>query len=166
MIQSLNSYLAMTTGASVVLPLYFDFVLRRFKATKQQIQLMQSFSLLFLGATLSTLATLNFSLSLVVGLLASPLSFVRAPPKVSDWRLHAAICVMLVLLYNCVSPPAVLYWLQLYTGQEMNMMLLAMAKAWGAQGVWTSLVIWGVWWPAWVVGGVVLFSGSFEAASK
>ena len=156
----------MTTGASLILPLYFDFVLRRFKATKQQIQLMQSFSLLFLGATLSTLATLNFSLALVVGLLTSPLSFVRAPPKVSDRRLHAAICIVLGLLYNGVSPPAVLYWLKLYTGQNMNTILLAMAKAWGAQGVWTSLVIWGVWWPAWVIGGVVLFSGSLGPPSK
>ena len=70
------------------------------------------------------------------------------------------------VLYALISPPVVLYaiatGLQGVFGIEglgVEGLLVEMARGWVAQGVWTGLVVWGVWWPAWVVGGGVLGSG-------
>ncbi len=134
---------------------------------------MQSFSLLLLGTSLATLATLNFSLAFVVGVLASPLSFVRPLPgptaalptvlgKVGrEYRygLQVTIGLAATVLYTATSPPVVLYALCWYFSQDVGGLLLEMAKGWSVQGVYTSFVIWAVWWPAWVVGGIALFSG-------
>ncbi|KAK7937396.1 glycosyl phosphatidyl inositol protein transamidase complex subunit [Apiospora aurea] len=70
------------TLLSLVLPHALSFFLvTTYKPTHQQYQLITSFFLLLLGMFLSTLATLNFSLAFLVGLLATPLTFVRPFPK-------------------------------------------------------------------------------------
>jgi len=46
-----------------------------------------------------------------------------------------------------------------YQGRGLDAVLVELAKGWAAQGVWTEFVLWGVWWPAWVVGGIVVGSG-------
>jgi GPI-anchor transamidase subunit GAA1 len=136
------------------------------------VKVLQSFSLLFLGATLSTLATLNFSLAFVLGVLASPLVFIRPIPSLpppssvvsmddAQVYLHRlAISFPALVLYAACSPSVVLYMLNGYFIGDIAWTLSEMAKGWVAQGVWTSLAIWGIWWPAWVVGGTVLFSGA------
>lgn len=148
---------------------------------------MQSFSLLLLGATLSTLATLNFSLAFLIGLICAPLSFIRPLPSLWSMRSQQqsaskttnsaatkqprnifispwVISVPTALLYTLISPPVVLYildWAFLHIGLEE--ILVEMARAWHAQGSWTGMcVVWGVWWPAWVVGGAVLGSGMLK----
>lgn len=169
--QYLAVSLQIVTATSLVLPVYLSTILvRGFNASSQQFQLMQSFSLLLLGAILSTLATLNFSLAFVVGILASPLSFVRPLPKLSssssrqitnEKRKHAidvAVGVIAALLHATVSPPVMLYALSWYWRLDLEWTLVEIAKGWVAQGVYTSFVVWAVWWPAWVIGGVVLFS--------
>lgn len=131
---------------------------------------MQSFSLLFIGATLSTWATINFSLALLVGLLASPLCFARPvplkaliAPKSDDEKksaaLNLAIHLPAALAWLVASPPTAVYAISWYSGKDISWLLIEIAKGWLAQGVWSNLVIWSVWWPAWVLGGVVLFSG-------
>lgn len=137
------------------------------KSTSQQIQVLQSFSLLFLGATLSTWATINFSLALLVGLLASPLSFARPISLPSSGGngvksisvLEFCSSIPLALLYLILSPPLAIIAVTRYSESSLGSVLLEIAKGWSAQGVWSYLVIWGVWWPAWIIGGIVLFSG-------
>lgn len=47
-----------------------------------------------------------------------------------------------------------------YGEQGLGVVLAELAKGWVAQGVWTEFVVWGVWWPAWVVAGTVSWSGA------
>lgn len=39
------------------------------------------------------------------------------------------------------------------------------AFGWRVWGMYTSVVVWGVWWPAWLVGAVVVL-GRPEAVQK
>ena len=145
------------------MPAYFSNVLtQRLGASTQQLQVLQSFSLLIFAATLSMLATLNFSQAFVVGVVAAPLSFARPLPKLSQPLLTAAIAVPSIILWTAVSPPVMLYAVTWLWKLEVRWLLVEMAKGWVAQGVWTGVVIWGLWWPAWVVGGISLFSGVFK----
>ena len=121
--------------------------------------LIKSFSLLALGICLSTLSTLNFSLGFFVGVLCSPLAFVQ-PVSVSSrsgiWVVVAAIIAM-----QLVSP---LNWFYLFSRLEFGQKASELARmylfAWKVWGVWTPLVWWCIWWPAWVAGLVVLVAPS------
>lgn len=124
----------------------------KFQPTAQQYALMQSFSLLLLGMFLSTLATLNFSLSLMVGLLSTPLSFVRPWPSLPAARWASA------LLLHLLAPTAVLalwsaYW---SAWSSLGEVLREAAFGWHVWSMYTSVVVWGVWWPAWLVGAVAV----------
>lgn len=158
--------------SSYLLPLYLSGVLVRvWRASVQQLQMMQSFSLLFVGATLSTWATINFSLALIVGLLAAPLSFIRPVSLGSSSTepnaiLNIAYSVICSLAWVITSPPMALFTLSWYVGKDITWMLVEIAKGWAAQGVWSILVIWSVWWPAWVLGGIVLFSSILRPADS
>ncbi|ROV90739.1 hypothetical protein VSDG_08327 [Cytospora chrysosperma] len=145
------------TVLNVALPHLISHLLSaKFRPTAQQYSLMQSFSLLLLGMFLSSLATLNFSLSLMVGLLSSPLSFVRAWPgsPAARWACTAVL--------NLVAPTAVLaMWSAYWWGASMGVgsigeVLREAAFGWRVWGMYTSVVVWGVWWPAWLVGAVVV----------
>lgn len=179
--QRLTYILHAFTALTLALPVFLARHLSRMPI--QQIQVMQSFSLLLLGATLSTLATLNFSLAFLIGLLCAPFSFIRPLPSLltsqvqqqsasktpakesttpgNQLVLHLAIILPTALLYALIAPPMVLYlldWTYLHLG--LQEILVEMARAWHAQGSWTGLcIVWAVWWPAWVVGGAVLGSG-------
>ncbi|KAK4497490.1 hypothetical protein PRZ48_011941 [Zasmidium cellare] len=150
--------------SSYLLPIYLSGVLVRvWDASVQQLQMLQSFSLLFVGATLSTWATINFSLALIVGLLASPLSFIRpitlgTSPTEPNALLNIVHAVATSFVWLITSPPLALFALSWYLGKDITWMLVEIAKGWAAQGVWSILVIWSVWWPAWVLGGIVLVS--------
>ncbi|KAK5716471.1 Glycosyl phosphatidyl inositol protein transamidase complex subunit [Elasticomyces elasticus] len=158
--------------SSLVLPLIASLILvRSFQVEKQQLQLLQSFSLLLLGAATSTLATLNFSLAFVVGVLASPLSFIRPLPRAGEmtvskkldlWTQRAVGWTVLQSMvyagWVAISPPAILYEACSFLGLDTEHVLVEVAKGWNAQGVYTAGMVWGVWWPAWFLGGVVLFS--------
>jgi glycosylphosphatidylinositol transamidase len=130
---------------------------------------MQCFSLLFLGATLSTWATINFSLALIVGLLASPLAFVRPLPlSKGDGQsstFSVALSIPTTLLYLVASPPVALYGISWYYGKDIAWLLMEVANGWVAQGVWTNLMIWSVWWPAWVLAGISLYSGAVRPST-
>lgn len=155
------------TILNVALPHLISHLLSaKFRPTAQQYSLMQSFSLLLLGMYLSSLATLNFSLSLMVGLLSSPLSFTRPWPKMPAMRW---ICTVLL---NLVAPTAVLaMWSAYWWGGSMGVgsigeVLREAAFGWRVWGMYTSVVVWGVWWPAWLVGAVVVLGRPEAAAEK
>ncbi len=117
------------------------------------------------------LATLNFSLAFIIGLLCAPLSFIRPfphlPPRATivtaadamDYVGALAECTLPNLIYLIFSPVVAPFLISAFFRKGVEWTLLEMARGWVAQGVWTSLVVWGVWWPAWVVGGSVMFSG-------
>ncbi|ORY60719.1 Gaa1-like protein [Pseudomassariella vexata] len=117
--------------------------------TPQHYQLFSSFSLLLLGMFLSSLATLNFSLALLVGLLASPLTFVR-PLR------HPILKYGCAALLSLFSPPIVVVAGAVAGEVGLRAVLEEAAFGWGVWGMYTPLVVWCVWWPAWVVGMVVL----------
>ncbi|PSR92327.1 Gaa1-like protein [Coniella lustricola] len=145
-----------------------NFITAKFRPTLQQYTLMQCFSLLLLGMFLSSLATLNFSLSLMVGLLSSPLSFMR------PWSRLPAMRWACTILLNIVAPTAVFVGWSLYwreggaggLGTSIGEVLREAAFGWQVWGMYTSVVVWGVWWPAWLVGSVVVLGRPDVAAEK
>ena len=154
---------------SLVLPFTTARSLVTHGFTSQQVQIMQSFSLLLLGATLSTLATLNFSLAFLVGLLCSGLCFIRARRSLANPAANIAVGTVVALIHSISSPSAVIYALNWYLGKgngwyDVGWLLHEMAKGWTAQGVYTSFVIWAIWWPAWMISELVLLSGFMRPA--
>ncbi|KAI1262007.1 Gaa1-like protein [Xylariaceae sp. FL1019] len=125
----------------------------------QHFYLLKSFSLLLLGMFLSSLATLNFSLAFLVGLFSTPLSFAR------PWPGNAGARYGFTLLLSLVSPVAVVlagtaaYGLrpESNTGAmgALEEVLREAAFGWDVWGLYTPLVVWCVWWPAWIVGSVI-----------
>lgn len=147
----LSPAFAVFSLVSAGIPLVISQLMSNFyKPTFQHFQLIKSFSLLFLGMALSTLATLNFSLALLVGLLATPLSFVQ-PVKnpVLRWSLGG--------LLNIVAPPVVVYTASLVWGVSMSDVLREASFGWNVWGMYTAVVVWCLWWPAWLVGMINLF---------
>jgi GPI-anchor transamidase subunit GAA1 len=102
---------------------------------------------------LSALATLNFSLSFLVGVLAAPLSFVRARPP------HIAINVFLIVLLSLMNPLVVIYGVTRYFRADFVGVLVQAAEGWHVWGMWTQVVLWLVWWPAWFAGVVIVSLG-------
>ncbi|APA14110.1 hypothetical protein sscle_12g088800 [Sclerotinia sclerotiorum 1980 UF-70] len=119
--------------------------------TPHQLSLIQSFSLLLLGMYLSSLATLNFSLSILIGILSTPLSYIR---PLGHKPILASI---LAILLGVLAPSTVLLVGAKYWGLDVGDVLVEAAFGWDVWGMTTQVVVWCVWWPAWVVGGILLF---------
>jgi glycosylphosphatidylinositol transamidase len=145
---SLSPTFGIFTVVSAALPFVISQLLATFSSpTTQHFQLTKSFSLLVLGMALSTLATLNFSLAFLVGLLASPLTFLgpSANPFVR-WTYAG--------LLSAVAPPVVVYSAAQAWGVEVADVLTASSFGWNVWGMYTPVVFWCIWWPAWLVGMV------------
>ena len=128
-------------------------LVRYFAPTAQQFLLIKAFSLLLLGMFLSALATLNFSLALLVGLLTAPLTYV--PPAPEQQR---SVALVVGMLLNLVGPTLVLLASSHYWGVPVLEVLVEAAFGWDVWGMWTQVVVWCVWWPAWLIGAVLLAS--------
>jgi len=111
---------------------------------------MKTFSLLFLGMFLSSLATLNFSLALLVGLLAAPLTYVHPLPG------RPILAAIAAVMLNFLAPTAVLCMGSLYWNIPVGEILKEAAFGWDVWGMNTQVVVWCVWWPAWLVGAILL----------
>lgn len=143
----------LAANLSVLLPLGTAYFLAQFsRPTAQESTLIHCFSLLFLGMFLSALATLNFSQSLMIGLLTAPLSFVR---RVVNKKGNMAQFLLLAAVN-----PVVIVQIATYVGKvELLDVLVKAAEGWEIWGLWTQVVVWLVWWPAWFCGSVVVASG-------
>ncbi|KAF2827207.1 Glycosylphosphatidylinositol:protein transamidase, GAA1 component [Ophiobolus disseminans] len=120
----------------------------------QTFTLIQCFSLLGLGLGLAALATLNFSLSIIIGVLSAPLSFVRRTES-------NALNILQLGLLAVLNPVMVAQWSSHYLGADLAEVLRLAAVGWRVWGLWTQVVVWVVWFPAWVVGGTIVAGGMF-----
>jgi glycosylphosphatidylinositol transamidase len=152
----LNTVFIIFAVFSNILPFILSTAITHyFSPTTQQYLLIKSFSLLLLGLFLSSLATLNFSLAFLVGLLAAPLTYIQPIPSSSI--VVIAGTGALALLLAGISPTTVLAAGSWAWGWTVKEVLLQAAFGWDVWGMNTQVVVWCVWWPAWVMGGVLLF---------
>ncbi|KAF7591373.1 Glycosyl phosphatidyl inositol protein transamidase complex subunit [Aspergillus hancockii] len=129
--------------ANALLPLFLALLLTKAFAPKpQQYLLMKSFSLLLLGLFLSTLATLNFSLSFMIGLLCTPLTFINRISPTTGAPLRYMLSSLGLVLLNLLSPPVVLLGGCWYTGVSVETVLTQAAFGWDVWGMWTQVVVW------------------------
>jgi len=123
--------------------------------TPQALCLFQCFSLLLLGMFLAALATLNFSLSILVGVLCVPLSYVRRSGNNSITGLQMLILAM-------TNPLLVVQTATKLLGVDLMDVLVQSAIGWHIWGMWTQVVVWLVWFPAWLVGALVVSAGFWQ----
>ena len=146
----LGAFFLTTANATSVLPFLAGMLINHLEGlTRQDITLIQCFSLLFLGMFLAALATLNFSLSFLIGVLTTPLSFVRRTDK--TWLNGVQLALLVVL--NPVMTTQLGVWL---LRGNLTQILVKAAQGWHIWGQWTQLVVWLVWFPAWLVGSIVV----------
>ncbi|KAK2744047.1 Glycosyl phosphatidyl inositol protein transamidase complex subunit [Myotisia sp. PD_48] len=168
------------TAANIIFPFIISaFVTRILHPTVQQLLLIKSFSLVLLGLFLSALATLNFSLSLFLGLLCSPLTFVGSidptaqnqTSKLSDTNIVKAkkdsrqISTLRLVqtgielsLLQLISPTAILLGICQLWRIPVETVLSEAAFGWNVWGMWTQVAVWCIWWPAWLTGCTLLIS--------
>jgi len=130
--------------------------------THQQYALIKALSLLVLGLFLTVLATLNFSLSMFLGISCTPLAFVdRIPGSRGLAAFEYAVLVIMSPVGAAVALGGYEYFI---TGQEDALIewLSRLAFAWNIWGSWG--VIGGVlcvWWPAWITASTLVASSWF-----
>ncbi len=112
---------------------------------------MKSFSLLLLGLFLSSLATLNFSLAFLIGLFSVPLTYISPLPT------HPILAGIIAVPLSLLAPTTVFMAGIWYWGLEIGPVLKEAAFGWDVWGMNTQVLIWCVWWPAWIMGMVLLF---------
>jgi glycosylphosphatidylinositol transamidase len=146
------------TLVSLILPLALSVLLHTvFTPTKQDYVLIKCFSLLSLGMFLSALATLNFSLSFLIGLFSTPVTFVK--PVRQAW-----LAVMMGAVLQVLAPTTALVGVAVYWGEDLARILAEAAFGWQVWGMWTQVVVWCVWWPAWVAAGVEVAGSLWDVA--
>jgi GPI-anchor transamidase subunit GAA1 len=167
-----NTYLApvfaLIAAASAIAPVLIARVLKRLPAenaalsafstpSEQQYNILRALSLLLLGLSLTVLATLNFSLSMFLGLLCAPLAFVDRVPGNSTL---ASLQYALLLIF---SPPGVallsLTSLDVIfgTSSQFQTWLIDLAFGWNVWGSWGIPVgVLCIWWPAWTTGAMLV----------
>ncbi|KAK2739706.1 Glycosyl phosphatidyl inositol protein transamidase complex subunit [Onygenales sp. PD_40] len=163
------------TLTNLLLPLLLAALLTRLHPpTPQQYLLIKSFSLLLLGLFLSTLATLNFSLSLMTGLLCTPLTYIGhiqspTPPKANNTKqpntkkppTTILLSLLGLLFMNMLSPTTLLLAACRYWQIPVSTVLTEAAFGWDVWGMWTQVVVCCVWWPAWLCGCLLVASSVF-----
>ena len=135
-------------------------LIRYFHPTNQQYQLIKAFSLLLLGMFLSSLATLNFSLAFLVGLFAAPLTYVQPLPK------RPIITAIFGLVLSLLAPTTVLITGTYAWKLSIRDVLQEAAFGWDVWGMNTQVVVWCVWWPAWMGSSILLHGKPSDAARE
>lgn len=149
-VQTITTAMVAFSLLNLLGPYVFSILLTRcFTPSEQQYLLLKSFSLLVLGMFLSALATLNFSLAFLTGLLSAPLTFIPIRPR------SRAVALGGSLLLNLVSPFAMLFACSVYWKVPVQDVLIEAAFGWNVWGMRTQVVVWCVWWPAWLIGTVI-----------
>lgn len=130
--------------------------------TEEQYLLIKSLSLLLLGLFLTVLATLNFSLSMILGLICFPLAFVG---RTKGGGVGAALQYLILVLMSPMGLAAGLVgygFLALGRDDVLVSWLQRLAFGWNIWGSWGVPVgILCIWLPAWVVGATLVASSWF-----
>ncbi|KAK5061039.1 hypothetical protein LTR84_007580 [Exophiala bonariae] len=127
-------------------------------STHFQYTLLKSLSLLVLGLFLTVLATLNFSLSMCLGIIATPLAMVNRTPG------KPVLAVLQYALLTILSPSALFFAASFLLGNDQIQWLTRLAFGWNIWGSWGVPVgVLCIWLPAWVVGATVVASTWFKA---
>jgi glycosylphosphatidylinositol transamidase len=53
-------------------------------------------------------------------------------------------------------------WSSKLLGADLSEVLRLSAVGWHVWGMWTQVVVWIVWFPAWLVGATIVAGGLFE----
>ena len=156
-------------GSSLITPLALAKVLKGLprgnagssfsSPSTEQYMVLKSLSLLMLGLFLTVLATLNFSLSMFLGLLCAPLAFVDRVPG------RSGLAVLQYLTLVIMSPAGVgsllLTYLKYGLGETASLQewLAQLAFGWNVWGSWGVPVgVLCIWWPAWTVAATLVAS--------
>ncbi|KIW28218.1 uncharacterized protein PV07_07898 [Cladophialophora immunda] len=130
--------------------------------TYEQYVLTKSLSLLLLGLFLTVLATLNFSLSMFLGIVCIPLVFVGRT------RSRAGLSLVQYLILVVMSPMGLAIGLSAYgvivLGRDDVLVewLQRLALGWNIWGSWGVPVgVLCIWLPAWVVSATLVASSWF-----
>jgi glycosylphosphatidylinositol transamidase len=144
-------FVLFTVLNTIAPPVLSLFLAKTFHPTTQQYSLIKSFSLLLLGLFLSSLATLNFSLAFLVGLFSAPLTYMQPLPN------RPIVASILTLLLTALAPTTVLLAGATYWGLGVGEVLKEAAFGWDVWAMNTQVVVWCVWWPAWLVGVLLVY---------
>ena len=109
---------------------------------------------------LSSLATLNFSLALLVGLFAAPLTYVQPLPG------RPIITAVFGVLMSLLAPATVLIAGTYAWKLSIGDVLQEAAFGWDVWGMNTQVVVWCVWWPAWLGGSILLYGKPSDVAEE
>jgi glycosylphosphatidylinositol transamidase len=130
--------------------------------TNEQYVLLRSLSLLLLGMFLTVLSTLNFSLSMFLGIICAPLAFVD---RTSHKGGLATLQFVILLLFSPMSLAAGMAGYGMITmGRDDFLVewLQRLAFGWNVWGSWGVPVgILCIWLPAWIVGATLVASSWF-----
>ncbi|KAG4305395.1 hypothetical protein PORY_000951 [Pneumocystis oryctolagi] len=113
-------------------------------------KLNKIFSQIILGIELSTLAIVNFSLSLFIGIITFPLSFVR-PAKTKAERIYISIALEFINPLNWIG------LVSYYKNKEIIDLVHSFALGWKLWYLWTPVVLWLLWWPMWIMAKIILY---------
>jgi GPI-anchor transamidase subunit GAA1 len=149
--------------------------------TEQELSLLHCFTCMLLGMFFAALATVNYSLAYIVGALCSPLILVRLPstsslssadqktlqaggtPPSASTRtmLRSAGYVVLAAVLLATNPMVVVWTASGYVPGGLSEVLRMAAFGWTVYGLWTQVIVWLVWWPAWFASCYVLAAQPF-----
>ncbi|KAK9387260.1 Gaa1-like protein [Lipomyces mesembrius] len=177
-----------------ILPITFRLLISAKPAS--YINKLQSYVLIFVGLFLTTLSTLNFSLSLMLGLIFAPLAHFLTPSRTTppktlieclkrfftksiSWIVVVATCPWLdIYLYYLIvvkesefprqlSLRTLRIFITNTSQNEFCEFLSRMMWSWRALGVWSFVpVIFVVWLPLWLVSCVVVSVGSRQISTN
>lgn len=135
-------YIQLFAAMSFLSPIVLNSLQPIFQVRKRSLEYLYAYSMIIHGLFLTALATLNFSLSLVMGLLTIPLAWLRLQsPLINSMPLLIAS-----------SPWTGIYLLSLYKGISIHEFLHELLWSWHGLQVWTWFTIVGLWLPVWLIG--------------
>jgi glycosylphosphatidylinositol transamidase len=130
--------------------------------TAEQYILVKSLSLLVLGLFLTVLATLNFSLSMFLGIICTPLAFVDRMPSSPGL---AFLQYLVLVIMSPMGAAAGLGGYGMAVGKDDMIVdwLQRLAFGWNVWGSWgVPIGVLCIWLPAWVVGATLVASSWFS----
>jgi glycosylphosphatidylinositol transamidase len=130
--------------------------------TTEQYVLVKSLSLLVLGLFLTVLATLNFSLSMFLGIICTPLAFVDRMPSSPGL---AFLQYLILVIMSPMGAAACLGGYGMAVGKDDMIVdwLQRLAFGWNVWGSWgVPIGVLCIWLPAWVVGATLVASSWFS----